>query len=73
MTADKLTACACGSTEFEVAERLWHPAAIEDKQLVITDTDGSVDGFDLVVCVACRHEYDLDAFDTDRLLDNYGA
>jgi hypothetical protein len=73
MTTDTLTACTCGSTSFEVSERLWHPAVIEAGQLVITDTDGSMDGFHLALCQSCGHEYDLAAFDIERLLDHYGA
>lgn len=73
MTTEPLAACPCGSTSFEVSERLWHPAVIEAGQLVITDTDGSMDGFHLALCQRCGHEYDLASFDTERLLDNYGA
>jgi hypothetical protein len=70
MTPDYRTACHCGGTSFEVSERLWHPAVIDNGQLVITDGDGSMDGFQLAVCIDCRREYDLAAFDTGRLLDH---
>jgi hypothetical protein len=53
-----------------VSERLWHPAVIDNGQLVITDCDGSMDGFQLAVCIDCRREYDLATFDTERLLDH---
>lgn len=71
MATTPLAACACGSTTFDVCERLWHPAAIQAGQLVIIEPDDSMDDFQFVICVACGHEYALDAFDTARMLENY--
>lgn len=73
MTHDKRTICPCGSTTFQVSERQWHRATIKDGHLVLTDTDGVDGGFETAVCTRCGVVYDVERFNCERPLDNYGA